>query len=497
MNRHTRHDPGTRLTQSLNITDRFATAHRALSDVGQEHVLRFYDDLDDAGRDRLLRQVEAIDWPQIGRLVESHVRRAPTESLPSTIEPAPWYPNEAPADLTSKYAEARRIGEQLVRDGRVAAFTVAGGQGTRLGSDDPKGMYPATPLRRLPLFRCLSEFILKTQAKYRAVVPWYVMTSPANDEATRRYFDEQKSFGLDPANVMIFPQGMMPAFAPESGRVLLTGPDALALSPNGHGGSLSALWQSGALDDMKRRGVEQISYTQVDNPIVRVVDPLFLGLHAADDCQISSKAVAKTDPGEKVGVFCRVDGRIAVIEYSDLPRDLAGQRLDSGALRFSAGSIAIHAIRRDFAEAINASTGRGLPFHRALKKVSHLDLVSGRTVNPSEPNAVKLEMFVFDALQICDRSIVYETDRVDEFAPIKNEDAPNADDSVDSPGTSRAIQIERVGRWLETRGVRLPRDDKGRIDASIEIGALTAIDPDDLKGVALPERVEAGGELLL
>ncbi len=485
------------MPETRNISDRFTAARRALAEVGQEHVLHFYDDLDAAGRERLLQQVEAIDWAQIGRLIESHVLRTPQEGVPAQIEPAPWYPNVAPANLAPKYAEARRHGEQLVRDGRVAAFTVAGGQGTRLGSDQPKGMYPATPLRRLPLFRCLAEFIRKIQTKYRSVVPWYVMTSPVNDGDTRRYFEQQQCFGLDPGNVMIFPQGMMPAFDPPSGRALLATPDSLALSPNGHGGSLRALGESGALEDMKRRGIEQISYTQVDNPIVRVVDPLFIGLHAADDCQMSSKAVAKTDPEEKVGVLCLVNGKIGVIEYSDLPAELAGQRGEDGRLRFAAGSIAIHVIRRDFAETVNASGDAGLPVHRALKKVNHLDLDSGKTVSPSEPNAVKLEMFVFDGLGLCDRSIVYETDRIDEFAPIKNADAPNLDDSVDSPGTSRAIQIERAGRWLEARGVRLPRDGGGTIGAEIEIGALTAIEPDDLEGVALPERVEPGGQLLL
>lgn len=485
------------MTGTPNIDDRQVTARRTLAAVDQEHVLQFYGNLDDAGRDRLLNQIETIDWPQIGRLVESHVRRTPRDNVPAQIEPAPIFPNQAPKDLASHYASARRLGERLVREGRVAAFTVAGGQGTRLGSDQPKGMYPATPLRRLPLFRCLAEFIAKTQLKYETVVPWYVMTSPVNDGDTRHYFEQQQCFGLDPANVMIFPQGMMPAFDPQSGRAMLAAPDSLALSPNGHGGSLHALGQSGALDDMKRRGIEQISYTQVDNPIVRVVDPLFIGLHATDECQMSSKAVAKTDPEEKVGVLCLVNGNISVIEYSDLPSELARQKLADGRLRFAAGSIAIHVIRRDFAESINASGDAGLPFHRALKKVDHIDLESKTLVRPSEPNAVKLEMFVFDGLGLCDRSIVYETDRIEEFAPIKNADAPNAGDSVDSPGTSRVIQIERAGRWLEAHGVHLPRTGDGKINADIEIGALTAIEPQDLDGVDLPQRIDPGAQLLL
>jgi len=479
------------------LAERFAAVQKTLKLIDQDHVLRFYDRLEDPARERLLSQIETIDWSEIGRLIETHVNETPESGLPDVIEPAPFYPRRPTEALAAKYMEARTHGESLIRAGKVAVFTVAGGQGTRLGWDGPKGMFRATPLRRVSLFECLAEYIGKVQRKYDTTVPWYVMTSPANDSATREYFARHDFLGLDPETVMIFPQGMMPAVDLATSRILLADRDQLAVSPNGHGGSLRALSKSGAVDDMIRRGVEQISYTQVDNPVVRVVDPLFLGLHAVDDCDMSSKALAKTDPYEKVGVFASIDGKVTVIEYSDLPMDLAEARDENDRLRFGAGSIAIHAIRVDFVQRLNRSQVAGLPFHRAEKKVSFVDTETGKYVSPEAPNAVKFEMFVFDALPLCTRSMVYETDRIEEFAPIKNADAPVIDESVDSPATSQRIQIERAARWLEARGVDVPRDGQGRVDAKIEISALTAVDPEDLIGVQLPPSIKKGEELLL
>ncbi len=502
MSREARRHEGTKARRADDpgaqaIADRCKAARRVLEFVGQAHVLARFDGLDAAAQDRLLSQIESIDWDEVADLIESHVRRAPRVSLPRHIEPAPLYPNEPTGELPSKYAEARRLGEELVRDGKVAAFTVAGGQGTRLGWDAPKGTFAATPVRHLSLFEVMAQFIQKVQRKYRTVVPWYILTSPANDADTRRFFQQHEHFALDPSHVMLFAQGMMPAIGMVDSKVLLAAPDSLALSPNGHGGSLRALHRSGALDDMLKRGIEHISYTQIDNPHVRVVDPLFVGLHGLDGCRMSSKAVLKTRPDEKVGVFCVADGKLTVIEYSDMPADMLEARDDHGLLRFSAGSIAIHAIRVDFVAALNRDGGAGLPFHRAEKKVPFFDPESGRTVQPDEPNAVKLEMFVFDALPLCDRSIVYETDRVEEFAPIKNADAPKVEDSVDSPATSRRLQTQRAARWLESHGVRIPRTPKGRVDATIEVTHLTAVEAADLGEVELPDSIEPGSEVVI
>ncbi|MEX0885697.1 MAG: UDPGP type 1 family protein [Phycisphaeraceae bacterium] len=483
---------------------RYERAKDELERVGQAHVLSFYDELDAAGQARLLDQVESVDWPEVDRLIATHVRVKPETRLPEQIEPAPWYPVEPDADLAPRYHDARKLGERLVREGKVAVFTVAGGQGTRLGWDAPKGTFPATPIRKAPLFAIFAEAVRKMQRKFGCTLPWYVMTSPHNDAATRAFFAEQAWFDLDPGQITFFAQGMMPALDRDSAKVFMEDRDRIALSPNGHGGSLKALASSGAIASMQEQGIEQISYIQIDNPHVRVIDPLFLGLHALDDAQMSSKMLPKAYPEEKLGNFCLVDGKVTIIEYSDLPDELAQQRRPDGGLRFRAGSIAVHAMRVDFVASLTRAEGFSLPYHRAEKKVAHIDLETGQTIRPESANAVKLETFVFDALPLCDRSIVYETDRVEEFAPIKNAEG------VDSPASSRVLQIERAARWLEAQGVAVPRRDEPvdeatglakviprAVDATLEVRPLTAVDMTDLEKVKLPERVEAGGELLL
>lgn len=479
----------------MSLSNRFASIHDQLKDAQQEHLLEGYDHLDAASREHLLEELESVDWPEVSRLVKSHVIDKPAFALPSEVEPAPWYPKQPGVKYEAKYIQAVKHGEHLIHKGKVAAFTVAGGQGTRLGWKGPKGTFPATAIRKIPLFQCFAEYLIMAQQRWRATIPWYIMTSPLNHRATVEFFKANDYFGLQPDNVMMFPQQMMPAFDMNTGKALLASPDSLALSPNGHGGSLKALYTSGAIADMKKRGIEQISYVQVDNPLVRVVDPLFLGLHDLDGAQMSSKMLPKREPMEKLGNFCLVNGKVTVIEYSDLPEELAHQHTAVGELRFRAGSIAIHAIRVDFVEHLNTQPGGfALPWHRAEKKVGYHDAAAERSVAPVAPNAIKLETFVFDALPMAETSIILETDRVDEFAPIKNADAPGAQDS---PATSKQLQTERAARWLDAHDVQVPRNDHGYVDAVIELPQTTAIYPDDLDELELPSSIGPGSKLLI
>lgn len=457
---------------------------RRLKAADQGHVLRFFDQLDADARRRLVAQAEGIDLESLPRLVDEYVRRKPAFALPADVAPAPYYPAD-PESPTRRWDRDRfrAVGEELLRAGKVAAFTVAGGQGTRLGYDGPKGCFPAGAVTGKPLFEIFAEGLLATRRRYGSVVPWYIMTSPLNHAATEEYFAGRDFFGLGRENVMFFRQGVMPSLDLATGRMLLAARDEIATNPDGHGGSIRALQASGALTDMRKRGVEQISYFQVDNPIVRVVDPVFLGLHASapdSSGEMSSKMIPKAYPEEKLGVFCAAGGRIQVIEYSDLPMDLQRERLPGGGLRFLAGSIAVHAMSVEFVTRLNTDASFSLPYHRAEKKVAFLDLESGRIVEPDKPNAVKLERFVFDALPLCRSSIVYETDRTEEFAPIKNAEG------VDSPESSARIQTARAARWLEARGVAVPRKADGEPDCTIEISPLTALEPAELKAKALP-----------
>jgi UDP-N-acetylglucosamine/UDP-N-acetylgalactosamine diphosphorylase len=449
------------------------TDHRQnLAAAGQEHVLRFADRLDPAGRQKLAGQLEALDLKLVARLADEYVRNKPPLTLPTDIQPVQAYPRVPDPDHRTLYRDARARGEQLLKEGKVAAFLVAGGQGTRLGYDGPKGEYPVTPVKSKPLFQVFAEQLLAHSRDAGKPVPWYVMTSDANDAQTREFFKKNAHFGYPPADVFFFQQGMMPAFSMD-GRMLLGGPDSLALSPDGHGGSLRALERSGALADMKRRGVVHLSYFQVDNPIVHVVDPLFLGLHDLTGSEMSSKTVPKADALEKVGNFVVADGKVQVIEYSDLPEALARKTAPDGSLLFNAGSIAIHALRVSFVERLNSGGSLQLPWHRAEKKVPYVN-EQGETVKPHQPNAVKLEQFVFDAIPLAANAIVYTTDRAEEFSPVKNAEG------TDSPMTSRRDQVRRAARWLREAGVEVPTK-AGEPDATLEIDPLYATSAEQLK----------------
>jgi len=459
----------------------------SLRKIGQEQVLRFYEALDASGKAKLVGQLQELDLPVIAELAETCVRQRPIPAIPARIEPVTPWPRRADMKRPQFYQQAESRGRQLLQDGKAAAFLVAGGQGTRLGYDGPKGQFPVTPIRHKPLFQVFAEQILAHGRAANRPIPWYIMTSLANDAATREFFKSHGHFGLKPSDVLFFAQGMMPAFDME-GKLLLENRDSLALSPDGHGGSLRALHRSGALDDMQRRGVEHLSYFQVDNPLVHVIDPLFLGLHDLTGSEMSSKTIAKAHPQEKVGNFVVGDGKLQVIEYSDMPKELALSREPDGLPTYNAASIGIHSLRVEFVRRLN-STGRlALPWHRAEKKVPCLD-DAGNAIKPSAPNAVKLEQFVFDAIPLADKPLAYQTDRAEEFSPVKNAEGD------DSPATCRRDQIRRAARWLAEAGVTVPmRNDEP--DAVLEISPLYAAGPDELRQKISKTHQIAPGESL-
>lgn len=447
--------------------------HEALEEADQKHLIRRLERLGEQQAATLRAQIEQLDWDRLRQWIDRYVLNPEAESAPGSIEPAEYYPLEPDSKESRElYQRAEEQGEWLLRNGEVAAFTVAGGQGTRLGFDAPKGTFPISPVRSKSLFQLFAETILGTQDKYDAVFSWYIMTSPMNDEETREFFDDNECFGLDPDQIMFFPQGTLPAVDLE-GRVLLEAPDRLALSPDGHGGSLRALRVSGALEDMRDRGIRHISYFQVDNPLVKPFDPLFLGLHAGLGSEMSSRCLAKTGPREKLGNFCRVDGRLAVMEYSDMPTELAEAVDEQGRLRFRAGSPAIHALDRCFVERITRN-GLQLPIHRAVKKVPHID-ENQREIVPDQPNAVKFETFVFDAIAQAENPLILEADRTEQFAPVKNRTG------VDSVESCRDLMNRRAVRWLESAEIEVPKTAGGAPGCIVELSPRRFPDADDVR----------------
>ena len=464
------------------------TSIRQMLDThGQSHLLDFDDELTPPQRAALLEQIAGLDLPHLQELIATHVRPQPSGNLAGRIEPARTVgarPTDAAGIAEHKAATAR--GLELIAAGKVAAFVVAGGQGTRLGYEAPKGCLEATAVTRKPLFQVFAEQILAASRRAGRPIAWYVMTSPNNDVPTRAFFRQHRHFGLDPKDVFFLLQGTLPAFD-QHGRILLASKGELALNPNGHGGSLPALRDSGALDDMARRGAEFISYFQVDNPLARCIDPLFIGLHDLRKAQMSAKCLPKRDPMERLGNLCLVDGKVTVIEYSDMPEELARATNEQGRLRFSAGSIAIHVLSRSFVERLTGEGKCRLPYHRAIKKAPYVD-DSGRLIKPEEPNAIKLEMFVFDALPLASNTVILETLRSEEFSPIKQASGE------DSLTTSLHDQVRRAAAWLEQAGISVPRDASGQVAAAIEISPLFADSADELAKKVDPKMAIAIGQ---
>jgi UDP-N-acetylglucosamine/UDP-N-acetylgalactosamine diphosphorylase len=465
-------------------------ARKLLAAHGQEHLLRFWPRLAQQQRRGLLAQIGELDLAKVDDWVEKIVSSAGPSGTQGKIE-APDYYKAQPQDERQErlYKKARGIGAEAICEGSVAAFVVAGGQGTRLGFDGPKGDYHISPVRNKTLFQLFAEQIRAASKKYAVSLPWYIMASPLNYQATCEIFEANDFYGLPENDVFIFQQGTLPNFSPD-GRILLADVATISCSPDGHGGSIKALYNSGAIEDMKKRGIEYISYFQVDNPLINIFDPLFVGLHVLDESQMSSKAVLKTGPKERVGNFCKVDGRVTVIEYSDLPDELAEARNPDGSYVFELGSIAIHIISRGFVEQLNTK-GFALPLHRAIKEIPYVD-ADGRHVEPAEPNGIKLESFVFDALPLAKNSVILQIRREQEFAPVKNATG------IDSVETARQMMIARWAGWLEAAGAVVPRKADGTVDAKIEIAHSFATEPDELKdkAEAIP-RLKPGGSIYL
>jgi len=454
----------------MSTQKNYENIKKLLKNHHQDHLLAFWDQLNKDQRRNLLSQIEQLDLEKIDFWVTHFVKKPAPAAINADFTPAFSYsPIPAGPQQKRKYSKAVKLGKELISAGKVAAFVVAGGQGTRLGFDGPKGNFPISPIKKKTLFQVFADSIAAASQKYQAICPWYVMTSPLNYGQTIEIFRKNNYYGLDKKNVFIFQQGTLPNFS-ATGKILLADKANIACSPDGHGGSLRALYRSGALDDMKRRGVEFLSYWQVDNPLINIFDPLIIGLHVLEEAEMSSKALIKAGPKEKVGNFCLVGGRVTVIEYSDMPDELAEKRNPDGSLLFELGSIAIHIINRAFVEKLNADDF-SLPLHRAVKKIPHLDK-SGNTV---ESKGVKLESFVFDALPLASKSVILQTIRSEEFAPTKNAAG------IDSVETTRRMMTARAADWLESAGIKVPRKPDGSVDCLLEISPDFALEKEDIK----------------
>ena len=446
----------------------------ALEERGMDGVLSVARQAGPAAEAALKADLESVDWTMLDRQ-----RRALEKGEPKgagKIQP----PELKPASTSGapENAAAEEAGWAALRKGRVAIATVAGGQASRLGFQGPKGAYPLGSVGGSSLFQMMAGQIARLRALTGAALPWIIQTGPGNHEETVEYFARRSFYGLGSRTVHFACQGTLPALTPE-GQFLLASPGALFRNPDGHGGFYRALREAHLPEKLRAQGIDTVFYCQVDNPLVRMGDPIFLGHHLLEKARMSVKVVAKEDPHEKVGLIVRrEDGRLGCIEYSDLADELAEAREADGTLTYRAGNIALHAFDLRFLEEMAEAA---LPLHLARKDILAL---KGSSPEPVKQAGVKFETFVFDALPLADGAMVQLAERAEEFAPVKN---ASGNDSV---ATSREALNARTRRWAKEAGLALPEH------GAVEIQSGLCYDKGDLIAQAPGLRLAAGGHLI-
>lgn len=438
-----------------------------LAAVGQSHVFRWWDELDEIQRRKLVAQVDEIDWEQLQRLVRGGEQAIDWAALAERAEPAPAI-SLAEQRQPEFRSSAVAAGQQALRSGQVAFVLTAGGQGSRLGFDHPKGLYPIGPISRRPLFQIMLEHARARGKQARTRIPVYIMTSPQTDAETRQFLRANDWFGYPEEDIRVFCQGSMPAVDLQTGLVLMQDRGSISTSPDGHGGTLAGLARDGALEDMRRRGIRHVFYGQIDNPLLQVCDPLLIGCHLLRNSEMTTQAIRKEDPLQKVGNIVSVDGVVQIIEYSDLPEACARKRGADGEYLLWAGSIAVHVFDLDFLVRVSGEADR-LPFHRAIKKVPTIDSV-GQPLVPATNNSMKFERFIFDLMPHARNALVCEVDADEGFAAVKN--APPA--ATETPDWVRQKICALHRKWLEQAGCHL------QDGIRVEISPAFALDPDEI-----------------
>ena len=442
----------------------------ALHDAGQAALLAAWDRLEAADRRTLGADLSAVDWDLLREMRALQAAgTAATPGLPDLTRAfTPPCLVLGQADNPIPPGRAVERGTAALAAGSVGAILVAGGQGSRLGYDGPKGLYPVGPVSKATLFQMLLGKLVAARRRHGRDVPLAIMTSSATDSATRDFLARENSCGLAPDRIFVFRQADLPALDATTGQLLRDRQGRLALAPDGHGGMLTALARSGGLDWFASQGVEHVVSFQVDNPLAMPLHPEFLGYHLLTEADFSTQVIRKREPGERVGAVVDCDGVHRVIEYSDLPPALAADRSADGRLRFHAGSIAVHAFARAFLERAAAHRD-SLPLHIAFKAVPFVD-ERGERIVPRSPNAIKFERFIFDLMPLARRVCVVEIDAADGFAPLKNA----AGAASDTEAHVHAALVDHARRLLARRGIEVAEG------VAVELDTARIIDEHDI-----------------
>ena len=395
---------------------------KTLKKYGQEHLLNNYEKLDEKDQERLLRQIENIDFELIDSLYKNTKKELKQED--AKIEPIEYLDKYK---LNGDYKYYEDLGKKAIKSGKLAAVTMAGGQGTRLGHKGPKGTFDIGLDSHKSLFELLCDSLKEASKKYEVQIPWFIMTSRENNKETVEFFEKNKYFGYE-KNIHFFTQGELPMVDTE-GKILIGEDGFIKEAADGHGGVYESLVKSGMTEKMRQLGVEWVFIGGVDNCLVKMVDPVLMGVAIDKKVTAAGKSVVKANPKEKVGVFCKKNGKPNVIEYTEVTDEMAEAKDSNGELLYGESHILCNLFN---ITAIERMGSKPLPYHSAFKKATYIDK-DGNKVVPTSPNAYKFEAFLFDAFGELDNMAILRVKREEEFAPVKNAEG------VDSPETARKL----------------------------------------------------------
>ena len=405
--------------------DKMQDVIELLTEYNQLHIVNWLNKLDENKKRELIEQINHIDLHQIAELYDNAKKEIKFKE--NKIEPIEYLDKQKMDENTK--AELSKIGEQIIQNGQYAVVTMAGGQGSRLEHPGPKGTFKLDVYGKGKyLFEILAENLKEANKRYDVIIPWYIMTSKENNDATIEFLEKNNYFGYDKNSVIIFKQGELPLIDFE-GKLLIGKDGKIKEASDGNGGVYTSLRTTGALADMKERGIKWIFIGGVDNVLLKMADTILLGMAIDKNVQIASKSVVKANPHEKVGVFCKMNGHPKVIEYSELPEKMAEEVDNNGELKFGESHIMCNLFT---IEAIEKISKEPLIYHSAKKKNTYLD-ENGNEIIPKEPNSYKFEAFIFDAFEFFDDIAILRGKREDDFAPVKNKEG------VDSPRTAKEL----------------------------------------------------------